>query len=121
MFTTLFAHDTGQGSPREGDLYKRVTVAGRTFELFYGYYEDFERFGKYNDPIPIYPDFISAPEYTEDGIPYVTKMQDICRYYQGNSTDDSCAQCAHFQIGDDLIGLCRCSQKRRHKPSEDTV
>ena len=32
MFTTLFAHDTGQASPREGDLYKQVTVAGKTFD-----------------------------------------------------------------------------------------
>lgn len=115
MFTTLFAHDTGQASPREGDLYKQVTVAGKTFELFYGYYEEFERYGKYNDPIPIYPNFIAKPEYTDDGIPFVTKMQDICQHYQGKATGDSCAQCAHFQKGDDLIGLCRCPHNQRCK------
>ena len=43
---------------RDGDLYKTVTVHGKTFELRYGYYEEYERESLFSEPIPIYPDFL---------------------------------------------------------------
>lgn len=30
-------------TPKEGDLYKEVTIFEKTFRLLYGYYESFER------------------------------------------------------------------------------
>ena len=56
-------------TPKEGDLYKEVTVADKTFKLLYGYYENFERESPFNEPMPIYPDFIKEPHYTAEGIP----------------------------------------------------
>ena len=45
---------------KEGDVYKVVKIFDRTFELRYGYYNELDRNGKYNEPIPIYPDFSST-------------------------------------------------------------
>ena len=47
--------------PQEGELFKIITLGGKSFEIKYGYYEDYER--NMGDPIPIYPDFIKAPCY----------------------------------------------------------
>ena len=52
------------GKIREGELYKRLELFGRAFELYYGYYEDYER--ERGEPVPIYPDFQKSPEYTPD-------------------------------------------------------
>lgn len=57
---------------KEGDLYKILEVFGTRFELYYGYYDEFERFSPFGEPIPIYPDFLSKPIYTMEGVPYVT-------------------------------------------------
>ena len=100
--------------PKEGDLYKEVTISDKTFRLLYGYYESYEREGPFNDPIPIYPDFIKAPHYTVDGIPIVTAMQNICDYYNGkNDEDSSCADCLFFQKSEELFGFCNCPQKKQ--------
>lgn len=99
--------------PKEGDLYKEVTVHGKTFRLVYGYYEEFERDGRYNEPMPIYPDFIKEPTFTEEGIPIVTAMQDICGQYDGEAEGDSCSQCRHFHKCEELFGVCRCLQKQK--------
>ena len=96
------------GTAKEGDLYKSVTVFGRTFELRYGYYEEYERQSKYNEPTPIYPNFITCPLYTEDGIPFVTEMQEACEWYQGNPDYTICYKCRHFVKGEELFGLCTC-------------
>ena len=34
---------------KEGDLYKVITIYGKTFELYYGYYEEKDRYSKYNE------------------------------------------------------------------------
>lgn len=100
---------------RDGDLYKTVTVFNKTFELYYGYYDESERQSKYTEPIPIYPSFIDEPMYTEDGYPFATEMQDICRHFLGNEGEDSCFACRHFQKGEELIGICRCQQRIKEK------
>jgi hypothetical protein len=97
---------------REGDLYKIVTVCGKTFELYYGYYDEIEKEGKYTEPIPIYPDFIKEPLYTADGYPFVTEMQDSCDCFLGKKGEDSCLVCRHFEKGDELIGICKCEKKK---------
>lgn len=104
----------GQASvPKEGDLYRTVTVSGKTFSIYYGYYEDFERYSQYNEPIPIYPDFVKHPQYTDNGTPFATAMQDICGFYSGAAAGDSCADCIHFRKCEELLGLCVCPWNKR--------
>ena len=98
---------------REGDLYKIFTVCGKTFELHYGYYDEIEKEGKYTEPIPIYPDFIKEPLYTDAGYPFATEMQDICSFFLGREGEDSCFACRHFEQGDELIGICKCEKRKR--------
>ena len=98
---------------RDGDLYKVVTVFGKTFELYYGYYDETERNSKYTEPIPIYPSFIHEPLYTNDGYPFATAMQDICPYFKGSEGEDSCLACSHFEEGEELIGKCTCANRKK--------
>lgn len=101
-------------TPKEGDLYKEVTISNKTFRLLYGYYESFERDCPFNDPIPIYPDFIKEPHYTSEGIPIATAMQNVCEFYNGkNDEDSSCSDCSFFQKYEELFGLCNCPQTQK--------
>ena len=99
-------------SIKEGDLYRRITVFGKTFDLYYGYYEDYERESEYSEPIPIYPDLAREPAYTESGQPIVTEMQPACRYFDGSPTEAICFRCCHFQEGEELFGLCKRPERR---------
>lgn len=97
---------------RDGDLYKEVTAFGKTFELRYGYYEDFEKDN--GDPIPIYPNFLKEPMYTEDGYPFVTAMQDACEVALVDPDGFGlCSGCRYFDEGDEFIGICLCEQNRK--------
>ena len=40
------------------------------------------------EPIPLYPDFIRDPRYTADGMPFITAIQDVCRYYLGKKDEN---------------------------------
>lgn len=115
MLTKILMQDADQSSsPKEGDFYKEFAVGGHTFNIFYGYYEEFERESPFNDPMPIYPDFTKEPHYTAEGIPLVTAMQNVCEYYSGkNDEDSSCSDCVFFQSCQELFGLCYCSQNKR--------
>lgn len=99
---------------REGDLYQILKVDGERFEIRYGYYEEKDRFSKYNDPIPIYPNFLEKPQYNSEGYPFVTEMQDTCEHFEGKMLVDICCGCSHFKKGDDLIGICQCEKLRRN-------
>ena len=113
MFKTLFQQETmqQQHEPREGDLYRQVELFGKTFDLRYGYYEDKDRRGP---PDVIYPNFIREPIHTEDGMPFVTMMQDACQHYSGDidsGGDSICGDCEYFKHGEEWLGVCTCSQK----------
>ena len=95
---------------RDGDFYKTVKVFGRSFELYYGYYEEYERHR--GEPIPIYPDFKTKPEYTKDGYPFVTQMQELCENGESNFQEGCCVDCRHYKQGDDLIGICTCKENK---------
>lgn len=116
MFTQFFAQSKAPPAPKEGDLYKELTVFGKTFEIRYGYYEDFER--QHHEPMAIYPNFIEHPEFTEEGQPFVTAMQDICQHYVGVPHGDTCGECSCFRKGPDLFGLCDCPCKKRSPAPE---
>lgn len=98
---------------QEGELYKIVNIKGKIFELRYGYYEEIDRAS--GEPDVIYPDLIREPQYTEDGLPIVTLMQDACRHFIGNKNDESdCSQCAYFERCEDLFGICRCPTAKKN-------
>ncbi len=98
----------------EGELYKRVELHGSRFDLYYGYYEECDRLNPDIDPMPIYPDFLEEPRYTEEGFPFVTKMQDVCSHYKGRDIPEKdCAECAYFKEGQDLIGVCICPKNNK--------
>lgn len=98
---------------REGDLHKICCVGGVSFEIRYGYSTEEER--ERWDPTPIYPDFLQKPEFTEDGYPFATAYQDVCRWYLPRpqaSGEHWCSDCMHFEKCEEYIGICKCSAKR---------
>jgi len=92
--------------PKEGELYASVSVYGKPFELYYGYYEEFERNSQWAEPVPIYPDLRACPLYTDEGHPIVTQMQIACPHYGGPCEEDSCGHCPYFQKAELLFGKC---------------
>lgn len=113
MINSLLSHklQTNTTAAKEGDLYKTVTAHKKTFHLYYGYYEECERSNPSVEPMPIYPDFIKDPQHTDEGLPFVTKMQDACKYYIGKiRKHNECAECQYYRHGDDLIGVCTCKK-----------
>ena len=114
MFTTMFLNKNSE-KHLEGDVYRDLDVEGKKFRILYGYYEEFERNGKYNDPMPIYPDLINDPVYTDEGVPIVTAMQDSCQSFESLRGDDGdcCQDCAYFKKREDLFGICACFSNRR--------
>lgn len=97
--------------PCDGDLYRKVELHGRCFELRYGYYEEFER--ARGEPIPIYPDFAVNPQYTDEGYPFVTQMQALCAHGESRFADGCCADCRHYLDGAELIGICLCPHNKK--------
>ena len=103
-------------SHSEGELYKRLEIHGHVFEIKYGYYEECDRANPLVEPMPIYPDFTVNPIYTDDGFPFVTKMQDLCEHYKGkDGVDNGCAECEFYKHGDELIGICTCINNKKEK------
>ena len=100
--------------PRDGDLYKVITLYGKRFELRYGYYEEFER--SRGEPIPIYPDFREAPCYTDDGYPFVTAMQTPCEEHCGGDPEYGCHDCLYYKQEEDLLGICVCERNKIQNP-----
>lgn len=97
----------------EGELYKVIDLYGSRFPIYYGYYEELDRNNPTVEPMPVYPDFVAKPRFTSEGYRFVTKMQDTCRHYIGDDTEDKgCADCSHYCHGADLLGICKCEQQR---------
>lgn len=122
MINFVFKEQVETPTPvyKEGDLYKIIKVHGQTFELYYGYYEQCERDNPSIEPMPVYPDFIKHPQYTEDGFLFVTKMQDACEHYKGQSTEfNECADCQYYNHGDELLGVCVCPKNRKDKTQQE--
>ena len=118
MFTSLFGTILGQTKqkPKEGDLYKAITAHGKTFELYYGYYEEIDRQNPNVAPMEIYPNFLKTPVYTDDGVPFVTAMQKTCEYFKGEvDEDNTCYQCGYYEKCEELLGVCKCRLRQKKK------
>ncbi len=117
MIADVFNYtDLNEPGPREGALYKVVDLHGQQFPLYYGYYEEWERENPGVEPMPIYPDFLAQPQYTPEGFPFVTKMQDPCKHYQGEAGSyHDCAECSYYRHGDELIGICVCPENKQRE------
>ena len=120
MLRTLLQNDieTKESAKKEGELFRSVTTYGKTFELRYGYYGEKDRENPLCEPVPIYPDFVREPIYTDEGKPFVTMMQDACENYKGSarrSPDTTCAECRYFERGEEWFGVCKCPHKRERK------
>jgi len=99
--------------PKEGELYKIIDLYGSRFPIYYGYYEAQDRDNPAVDPMPLYPDFTRDLQFTPEGYPFVTKMQDACSYYLGQAApEQDCADCGHYCHGEDLLGVCKCEHRR---------
>lgn len=99
---------------KEGDLYRVITVGGRSFEIYYGYYDERDRENPLVAPIEIYPDFVNEPVYTEEGIPFAVAMQTPCEHFLGVADEDNtCYQCGHYEGREELLGLCRCEMRAK--------
>ena len=105
-------------SPKEGELFKVIHLYGKTFEIRYGFYEECDRNNQFAEPMEIYPDFLKQPQYTDEGIPFITAIQSPCSYFAGNRDANSiCEDCAHYLHGEELLGTCTCPQNQ--KPMEN--
>ncbi len=101
-------------TPKEGDIFKIVQLYGRTFEIQYGFYEECDRHSLYAEPIPIYPNFIKDPQFTNEGLPFVTAIQSPCIHFTGNKNENStCEDCSSYRQGEELLGICTCPKNLR--------
>ncbi len=120
MFSKLIQNDFSltEFTHKEGELYKIITTFGKTFELRYGYYEECDRLSPLCEPVVIYPDFTKEPVYTDEGIPFVTIMQDACPYYKGEkkrTSDTTCDECKYLKHGENWFGLCTCQKNKKNE------
>ena len=100
--------------PKEGDLFKIITAHGKTFEIRYGFYEECDRHTRFAEPIPLYPDFIKQPQHTDDGMPFITAIQDVCEHFVGMKDENSvCGDCRFYQHCDEMIGICPCPRNKQ--------
>ena len=121
MFTSLLGITPQASGPgrKEGDLYKVVTAYGRTFELYYGYYEEADKNNPYVEPMEMYPNFIDNPVYTDEGVPFATALQKPCQHFKGEADDDNtCYQCAHYEKCEELLGVCGCKARRLKRKNQ---
>ena len=118
MFTPIFKQDARQmcSQHKEGELYKIIEAHGKTFEIYYGYYDEADRQNPYVEPMEMYPDFILTPVYTEKGVPFATAMQAPCEHFKGEvDADNTCYQCAYYEKCEELLGVCTCPKKQEIK------
>lgn len=116
MFEQLFEIDAKSKPPanKEGELFKAMHIYGVTFEIKYGYYEESDRLAMFAEPMAIYPDFQKTPQYTEDGVPFATAMQEPCQWFTGKEDENStCEDCSYYQGCEELLGICTCEKNRK--------
>ena len=98
---------------KPGDLYKKITVAGREFEIYYMDCGEFDPDQK-GEVIPNFPYFDEQPEYTDDRYPFTNSLNDSCEYYKTDdpTPENTCRDCIYFKDAVEEIGVCRCTARR---------
>lgn len=106
--------------PKEGDLYRHLTVGGHDFPLRYGYYDEQER--NIYPPVVILPDLTDGSLRCPEGYPLVTQVQDPCPYYTTVQPpeDNWCGDCIHFTGEHREIGICKCIHRKLPTEGETT-
>ena len=104
-------------SQEEKHLHKVYQVGDRSFPVYLEY--DEQMGGNY----PIFPDFEEYPEYTAEGRPFATAVQESCSYAKVKALEadppNDCSDCVWFYrkyTPYDPIGICMCDA-RRCKPN----
>lgn len=65
------------------------------------------------------PDFRESPEYTDQGRPFSTAVDEGCQHYKppdpGAPDSNDCGGCGwfHREAPHDLIGICMCDANRK--------
>ncbi len=99
--------------PQEGAVYETFNIGGHSIIVYYGFYDESDR--EMGGLVPIVPDFLSNPLYTEDGYPLATQTQDSCLHYKVRSQEEGdgwCADCIHYSDENSLIGICKCRKRK---------
>lgn len=101
----------------EKHLHKIYQVGDRSFPIYFEYDEQM------GESYPAYPDFEEYPEYTAEGRPFVTVVQENCPYAKVKSLEEEmpseCSDCGWFyreHTPYDPIGICMCDA-RWYKPN----
>ncbi|MEM5770448.1 MAG: hypothetical protein AAGU32_19505 [Bacillota bacterium] len=95
--------------------YKVCRVGKRQFPICFEYDQQL------NESYPVYPDFEQHPEYTDDGRPFATAVQESCPYCSpvapGGLLPSDCGGCGWFfreETPYDPIGVCMCDGRRKN-------
>lgn len=99
---------------KEGTLYKLIEIDGVCFNIYYGYECEGERLRGW-EPEPIYPDFKKNPIYNNDGKQFALTNDEICELYLPISITTECiccANCKHFILCEDIIGICNARKEK---------
>lgn len=102
------------------ELYNVYRAGGREFCVYMEYDEQLD------ESYPAYPDFEKHPEYTVDGRPFATAVQESCPYCKTGVPEEpppsDCGSCVWFYregTSYDIIGICMCDARRRKSESGD--
>jgi len=92
---------------KEKHLHKVYQVGDHSFPVYREYDEQLDK------SYPAFPDFEKCPEYTAEGRPFVTAVQDSCPYAMARDPEEEtpgdCSDCRWFfreHIPYDPIGIC---------------
>lgn len=99
---------------KEGALYKSIEIEGVRFDIYYGYECEGERARGW-EPEPVYPNFLTNPQYTQEGKPFVLIHDEICANYQPISKTTECiccSNCKHFSRLEEVIGVCNAKSNK---------
>lgn len=100
---------------REKEVCKTYRVRGKCFCIYMEHDEQLD------ENYPVYPDFETYPQYTDDGRPFATAVQESCLNCKpnipGEPMPSDCGGCGWFyreQTPYDPIGVCMCDLRRHN-------
>ncbi len=103
---------------RKKHLHKIYQVGDHHFPVYQEYDEQM------GESYPVFPDFEVCPEYTAQGRPFVTAVQESCPYAKARNLEETpsdCSDCEWFfreHTHYDPIGICMNEHFKRSKDEE---